>query len=529
MPKPPAPTIEAAAAPPRRAWRSAAEIALIFVVFLLHGAWPTPDVNETGYLVKAAHHWDSSAFANDFFCNTADAHWVYYCTFGWITKLGFSFETVAWIGRVLTWLLLAIAWRRLSFVVLPRPWVAVVTAEVFVMLTEQAHMAGEWLIGGVEAKGFSWFFVFLAMQALVRNRWQYAWLIVGAATAFHVVVGGWAVVCFGLVWISSPKSRMPLVRMLPAMFGGLLLALPGLYFAVELNSGVDWQTAAAANRIQVFDRLPHHLYASSFATGYVPRQLLLWVLFLVLCAATAANDADRRLRRFILAAMAISVVGFALNLLAAVAPDLAAAGLRFYWFRLTDILVPCGVALVGFQFLATLPSDRKRLRCVLIAALIALSTYDLVGQIRHNALWPESSRVNPRGDKFTSFADWRDVCRWAHDSTPPETVFITPRNASTFKWYAQRNEVANWKDMPQDATSVVAWWDRLRDIFGVETATVEKRWRASLAELNAEQLAALAKKYGARYIVVELLPDGPAAPPDAVHKNGSYAVYRFAE
>src|SRR5262245_3584727 len=76
---------------PQRAWLALAEIALVFVVFFLHGAWPTPDVNETGYLAKAAHYWDHNTFANDFFCNTADAHWVYYWTFGWLTKLGFSF------------------------------------------------------------------------------------------------------------------------------------------------------------------------------------------------------------------------------------------------------------------------------------------------------------------------------------------------------------------------------------------------------------------------------------------------------
>jgi hypothetical protein len=525
MPASPAPVDAAATQSPQRAWLAIAEIALIFLVFFLHGAWPTPDVNEAGYLAKAAHYWDPNTFSTDFFCNTADAHWVYYWSFGWMTKLGLSFDTVAWIGRVVTWLLLAFAWQRLSFAIVPRAWLSIATAQVFVMLTEQIYMAGEWLIGGVEAKGFSWFFVFLALHALVQNRWKAAWLLVGVATSFHVVVGGWAAICLAIVWLASADSRPSLISILPAICGGILLAVPGLCFALRLNAGVDWETAAAANRIQVYDRLPHHLYASEFANGFIARQLLLWAMFFVLAAVVPATESDRRFRRFVFAATIISTLGFALNFLAMFAPDFAAAGLRFYWFRLTDILVPCGVALVGFQCLLSLLANQYRRRCLLIAALTTVCIYDLAVQIRHNAFLPETVRANPRGDKFTSFADWRDVCRWAHDNTPPETVFITPRNASTFKWYAGRNEVANWKDMPQDAASLNEWWLRLRDIFGNEGMTADKHWRLTLAELPLPELQSIGKKYDAGYVIVELLPD-VAAPAGEVYKNNSYAVFR---
>src|SRR5262249_20225768 len=138
-----------------RRWRALVEIAVVFAVFFMHGAWPIPDVNETGYVAKAAHFWDPQKFAGDFFCQTADAHVVFYAAFGWLTKLGWPLDSVAWIGRIATWLLLATAWRGLSYAIVPRPWLAVLSAQLFVMLTEQAHMAGEWIVGGVEAKGFA--------------------------------------------------------------------------------------------------------------------------------------------------------------------------------------------------------------------------------------------------------------------------------------------------------------------------------------------------------------------------------------
>ena len=47
------------------------------------------------------------------------------------------------------------------------------------LLIERFHMAGEWVIGGVEAKGFAYVLVFLGLEAVVRNRWNRAWLLLG--------------------------------------------------------------------------------------------------------------------------------------------------------------------------------------------------------------------------------------------------------------------------------------------------------------------------------------------------------------
>src|SRR5437773_1766592 len=95
----PASLVESRSAP---RGRLIVEVLLIFAVFFLHGAWPVPDVNEPHYLSKAKHYWDSSWCANDFFVNTADAHQVFYWTFGWLTRF-LSLDAVAWVGRLFTW------------------------------------------------------------------------------------------------------------------------------------------------------------------------------------------------------------------------------------------------------------------------------------------------------------------------------------------------------------------------------------------------------------------------------------------
>ncbi len=183
-----------------RRLRTLAEIALIFAVFCVQGAWPVPDVNEPHYLGKAIHYWNPDWARGDFFLESADTHKVFYFSFGWLS-LWLGPAALAWTGRLLAWLLLAWSWRRLSVAVVPRPWYSVLTAALFVCLTERCHMAGEWVIGGVEAKDFAYVFVFLGLEAIVRNRWNRGLLMFGAAAAFHVLVGGWAVVAAGVAWL----------------------------------------------------------------------------------------------------------------------------------------------------------------------------------------------------------------------------------------------------------------------------------------------------------------------------------------
>jgi hypothetical protein len=517
------------AANERNPWRAALEIALVFVVFFLHGAWPTPDVNENGYLAKAAHFWDHHAFENDFFCNTADAHTVYYWTFGWLTTLGWSLDTVAWIGRVITWLLLAIAWRGLSYSIMPRPWVSVLSAAIFVLLTEQASMAGEWIVGGVEAKGFAWALVLWSLQALVRGRWKLAWVLIGAATSFHVVVGGWAGICLAGAWLASRSERPKIVSMLPAMVVGLVLALPGLWYVATLNHNSTSDEEAEANRIQVFERLPHHLWPSGFQPGFVSRELLVWALFGILCGTTPTLPGGRRLRWFVVVAIVQAVIGLVLGWLASMAPGFAASWLRFYWFRMADILVPLGVSLVWLEHLLYYPARAKIARWIFLALFVVLA-YDTWSQLRHFPWLPEQwGRVESRSDKFTATDDWRDVCRWARENSPADAVFLTPLRSNTFKWYAGRGEAATWKDMPQDAHSVVEWSKRINEFFDNGKKDPDDHWRATLAELGDERLKELAAKYKFQYAIVERIPGGPKLSMEPVYQNGSYAVYRFDE
>jgi hypothetical protein len=311
------------------------------------------------------------------------------------------------------------------------------------------------------------------------------------------------------------------------------LALPGVWFAAALNWGTDWQTVREANVIQVYDRLPHHLLPSDFTDGFISRHVFLWILFLLLWRTTRGSAGDARFRWFVAATIGLSLVGLGFGATAGIAGrdsaigTLAASVLKYYWFRMADIIVPLGVAIVGVQYVVEFIERTPKIGRWLLVALILLSLGDLASQTRHvPGLTTLAEAKAPKADRFVEHDDWVDVCRWAREHTPAGTVFITPRLSHTFCWYSDRGEVVTWKNVPQDARSIVEWWRRMRDVYEINPSDSENRWCTSLAQLGIERLNAVATKYGAQYAVVALLADQPRLPLEPVYANASYAVYR---
>jgi len=484
--------------------RGIVEVLLILALFFVaHGDVP-PDVNEGHYLGKAKHYWNPDWCPEDHFLKSADAHLVFYWTIGWLTKW-LSLSSVAWIGRLLTWGLLAVGWFRLTRALIPKAGIGLLTAACYLLLLERAHLAGEWVVGGMEAKGIAYGFLLLAIEALVRNRWRTAWVLLGLATAFHVLVGGWAMVATGLAWLLAPADRESLKRMVPAMILGGCLALPGLLPALLLTSGAAASDVAAANNIYVYQRLPHHLLVTQFSTQRLFCHLTLLLSWLALLKLDKQpwDGPYRRLTNMVMGAMLISAAGLLVTLLLPHPSETAASLLRFYWYRLADALLPLGLIFTVVRVMQQWSLAVPRLATYAVSLLIAgASCYVALDYLQRRAdPRPAADRQSlPRaraGMKKTHqiYLDWVDVCRWIRTETPADAIFVTPRRQQTFKWYAQRAEVVCWKDVPQDATGLVQWYQRSQDLFAGQVIPT------GFASMNREQLLALRKKYQARYIV----------------------------
>ena len=499
------------------------EVLLILVVFFLHAGWAAPDVNETHYLCKAKNYWNPGWASGDFFLESADAHAIFYWTFGWLTRW-MELPTLAWTGRVITWLALAWSWRRLSWAIVPRPLVSVLTGALLVTLIDNTHMAGEWLVGGFEAKSLAYVYVFLALEAAVRAHWRIVWPLLGVASSFHPLVGGWSVIAAGFAWWWIGDTRPPLRQMLPWLFMGFLLALPGLYFSLRLTIGVDSAIVREANEIYMYKRLPHHLAVWRFAWWYRLRHIAAAVIFLVLCWAWKSDRQDV-LRGFVVGSLVISVVGAMLSILHLFDREITATVLRYYWYRLGDVAVAMGLAVMIGDAVVQLEARRRAWSVTILMLALGFSGWHLAQHsiVMHERKIARSelniSRARSVEMSHERLLDWMDACDWVATNTQPGDLFLTPRMNQTFKWRTGRPEVVTHKDVPQDAEGIAEWWRRIDDVYRYQLPEGRRKWRRNIAEQGQEKIEELGWKYGAKYALV------PGRYPIDIRRIGMTSAY----
>jgi len=530
---------EPRSAAPGGGWTAVVELAGMLLLFAAAGAWPAPDVNETVYLTKALHHVDPAFGRGDWFLETPDAHPTFYWLMGPILA-ACGLETGAWIGRWLGWLALACGFRHAVAPLLPTSSGRLLAAGLFAVALRHTTAAGEWVIGGCEAKVFAWALVLPAIGELARGRMATAVFLLGGATALHPIVGGWGLVAAGLTWLRRWRAgpgemdRHGGGTSAVALRGGLIvaglaLAAWGVVPALGLSAGLDAADRAAANRIYVVDRLYHHLLPRTFPQAMIARHVLAILIGIIMHRIVPATPARERVAAFRETALSISLVGCVIAVCEPLAPDLAIGLLRFYWFRLADVVVPFTLAASAAALLEddaacgrALPGRPAVVRGLVVAALLL----DLVVQSRH---WPLPGRdgLRPRADAKVQAPDWADVCAWVRTGVPPGSRFLTPRGAESFTWRTGMPEVVAWKNSPQDGGSLLEWRRRIVDCFSSD-GTLQGMER-STAALGAGRMREVAARYAADHAIVPLAAvEAAALPFERLYANGTYGVFRLA-
>ena len=516
-----------------RTWgRALLELAGIALVFAASGAWPVPDVNEAVYVPKARHLADPAWAAGDFFLEAPDAHGVFSLVFGPLAA-AVPLETAAWIGRVAGWLALAAGFRHAVSPLVAGTLPRLAAAAMFALALRQTMAAGEWVIGGCEAKVFAWALVLAAFGDVARAGWLRAWVAAGAATAVHPIVGGWAMLAIAATrgiaaWRggSLELPRGPAAWL--ALAGGIAVAACGVVPALGLNAGATTAERVQGAFIYVVERLPHHLLPRTFAPGLVARHVLAVAVWWLLERVVPATPERRRIAALTGVAIAISAAGWCIAWAEPLFPDVVPGLLRFYWFRLADAVVPFALAVTAAAVLAdgaacaAIAAGRSRwLRVAVAAALVA----DVAAQSSH---WPLPGRAGlvPRADSQVVATEWREVCDWVRDHVPAGARFLTPRGAATFTWRTGLAEVVSWKNSPQDARSLIEWRRRFVDCFSRDgSLTMVER---STAAFGATRLLEVAARYGADHVIVPTaMTCAEPLPFERLFANAAYEVYRL--
>jgi hypothetical protein len=513
----------------------------LLIIFCCVGT-PPPGVNESHYLPKAKSLWDSSyASGGDVFLNSGNTHWLTSSVAGLAARYA-ELSWVAWGGRFLAWSLLAVGWIRLCEVAKIHSLMRPIGLLAWFLLTQYGHWAGEWFVGGFEGKSLAYPFVLLGISSAISKRWRWAWPWLGAGIAWHPVAGGWAALTVAALWLVETDRFK---RLKEDSFGlglGFLFSMVGLLPALLGVGGNDVIDGVSAAQVHVYFRLPHHLSPQSFAAE---RHLAAIGMLAWLFIATALSRDPVRLRQglrpvdsILLIAwlsVIISLMGLLIDLSVRLGfrHDLAARLLRFYFFRWSDVAVPLAIVVVMANYW-TQPIGEKHEAMSSAGwrlTLRFLFVYIVVGSIGvwHwagimavpvppadlsllRSLGPFSSEPLASSHRWElediedggnsvglpqRYIDWLAACEWINENTPQDSLWLTPRYQQSFKWHAARAEVVNWKDVPQDNSSIIQWYQRIQRCRPPRDGNGKPRgW-------TTEELIDLARQYKFQWVLVD--------------------------
>lgn len=556
----------------------------VIAIFFVYAGGRVPGVNEPHYWTKASHFWNPKFGAGDLFLESGDAHWLFFATFGTLT-VWLPLHWAVWAGRFISWGLLSAGWtwmaravfcgngesnshnssefdnKTLQFVRTPRALIATCWSALWLVGLHWGHWAGEWVVGGCEAKVVAYAAVFAAIGFAIVKRWTVAWLLIGIAGAFHVVTGAWTGLCFLIVswWMDSQRGQT--LEWFRSHLVGLIacgmVSLVGIIPALIIDFGVDSSVAVESALYQVYTRLGHHLSPTHFS-------LFRWQSFgieLVIGAFTywiARQSTHRPVGDIVLEvpkknrwprgisfvvgcawfALAVAAIGLMIDATIGIwAPKLAAKILRFYWFRWNDVALPMAISAIGVGLaygILIYVKDQWQARvsgsiATGIAILLLLGfrfSENYFEQIPYGERANLTSRFDTAEDQLKQYRDWLRVCDWIREKTPTDALWLTPRRQQSFKWQTGRPELVSWKDMPQDANSLVEWSKRVEFCFKYDSEKVLQPW-------TTEQLWELRRTYGIRYVLLDRRTINQTPPllsivyPEPSDMNDSFAVFEF--
>ena len=512
-------------------------LAVLILLCLSHLARGNMAFNEPNYLVVAKQYANPAWIPKDWYLSLPIGHQTFFAIiFGRLVET-WGFLATSLIGRFLCYSLIASAIVRLGRrlgLALPLLLMAVA-----LFLIRQFAIAGEWMIGGVEGKVCAYGLVLWSIERMLNKSYRSMAFLLGLATSFHVLVGGYATLTV-LGWIILRwRTRLPDTG---AIIVSILLYLTGSLFAIEpilrkISSHAVSTSAIAPSYIYVFLRNPHHL--NPFSWHVWPRLYLCLLImtllgsFLILWRKRPVEDLNGfyKSRSGLFEFTLISLVPFALGL--AIAPfDRQGHFLQFYPFRFGDVmlalntylLTACAVQhlLIERPYLTDRARKKLLMISVLILSIIYLSqAYSFARDLSALMRFPgQQQRVDP---------DQKELFDWVKLNTPRDSTIVSSPNLAHFSWMSERATIVQFKLNPTDDAAILEWYQRLQDVTGNNSPwrdagfPAAARFAHDYLRLTTVQVERVMAKYGADYFLTTV-EQGLELP--IAYRNKSYVLYR---
>lgn len=449
------------------------------------------DYNEMDVLPSAYSVYNTGWLAHDRYLSLSIP---YRELFGYI--IGYFIDIAGFIpvlilGRILTYSLFAIAYYKLLEAAKVHFLIGALSLIAYLFWFGDGAFYGEWMVGGLETKAFSYVFLIFSLSSFLKKQVRACLFFAGLALSFHIMVGGYFMICLLLVLLISHLKREPLlsdfIKNSFYFFLGGAWGLFGVYSHLNVGSETNygWE-------IYTQIRVPYHVFPK-----FSPWSLIVpfvFFLFNFLNFKLSKSDALRTLSAFGIAAYTISLIGFLVYFLG------ETSLLRFYLFRFNDAIQPFLVIIILGSILSGYIGFSKNIIYRVIAPVLTFSfvgfcfanSNNLIGQMSPSN-YSEKAMLNKSSVDLI-------MSEWIKENTDPESVFIVPPDMSNFYMEANRSMFVSWKHSPQSANEIEEWYRRITLLNRGKDAMVENLFgqedlARNYSELNQLEILNIKNEY----------------------------------
>ena len=232
--------------------------------------------NEVGKLMLAKQLISPDWLSNDWYLSQPQKYQALFQIFFGQSIYNIGFLATSIIGRLIYYSLISLGLVLIAREIKLRLLGLVSAMTLFLLSYQGVAIAGEWMIGSLETKGFAYGLILIAVWLAMKQR--YVWMVatLGLATSLHILVGGYATLTFApwLLWKSFQTQSLNL-RFLRSHAKTILLCtliygLTSLFAIVALINSLSEivvvpDSELTPTYIYTFLRNSHHLTPTLWA------------------------------------------------------------------------------------------------------------------------------------------------------------------------------------------------------------------------------------------------------------------------
>ena len=369
------------------------------------------------------------------------------------------------LGRVLSYVFICFSYINLSKVLKLSFFTSTVTYIIFLYFFKNGiGDAGEWIVGGLEAKVFAYSLSIFSLSSFLKDNYKRGFLFAGMALSMHLLVGFYNLFCLIPLIISALKQKkIDFINLIQAIFYFMITGVIGI--SEIINSFFLNTSQVIQNKgwdIYVNIRVPHHVIPNPSSDTWIKLIILTIITLLFL---KSKYQIKRLVALYSLSSVIIIIIGFTFYYF------LESHYMRYYFFRFGDIILP----FLTLLLIATLYHRIKYIYLLLIGLVIMPSiikkdsTSEFLSSKSYN-INTIKEKTNEVSHKGGSGIDTK-INEWIIQNTNEYDEFIIPPDNLYFCMNTGREIFVSWWILPNQQEyksantipqEMIEWYNRLQ-------------------------------------------------------------------